>query len=220
MVHGYDQAGALAVWLKQRYPDLVDGAWVSSASLHARKDFGEYLVNIGNVIRSVGGSVCYQNTERAFQNLATYYDSGDFATIERYFKLCQPLKAGDMYQEAQLFAFHALALSEILRYSHAHGIETMCDFLDDYDDPMQGLANFIYMVLQVCVPLDAYDQLIQYTNVEWDTESTELGMRQLSYQLCREFGWFKASSYSNQPFGDRFPVDLFQDQCYLLFGAA
>lgn len=218
IAHGYDHGGALAVWLRQRYPHLVDGVWASSASLHARKDFGEYLVNIGESIRKVGGDECYNNTEQAFTNMGTYYDQRDFARLESHFDLCEPINATDPYVEAQFFAFYALALSEILRYSHSHGVATMCDFLDDYEDPMEGFGSFIRLVLPICVPLTGFESVEAGMSEDWDDIINELGGRQSSYQLCREFGWFRSASYVNQPFGDRFRIELFQDQCAMLFG--
>lgn len=218
IAHGYDHGGALAVWMRQRYPELIDGVWASSASLHARKDFGEYLVNIGEAIRSIGGDQCYNLTEDAFTNMGAYYDRGDFDTLEQYFDVCQPLIPNSAIQEAEFFAYYTLALSEILRYAHSFGIETLCDMLDDHEDPMEGLANFIKLVLPVCANLDSYNQLYVMMDEGWDTEASELGVRQLSYQYCREFGWFKAATYLNQPFGRRFPIELFQEQCAFMFG--
>lgn len=218
IAHGYDHGGALAVWLRQRYPHLVDGVWASSASLLARKDFGEYMANIGIAIRQVGGDRCYQDIEEAFGNMGTLYDNGDYATLEEHFYLCQPFSQSDPIEEAAFFAYYSQVLSEILRYSHALGIETLCDYLDGHEDPMVGVANFIKLVLPVCVPLNVYEQIEMYQNVDWDTEATELGLRQLSYQYCREFGWFRSSSYDNQPFGNRFPVENFHDACQLLYG--
>lgn len=206
------------MWLRQRHPDLVDGVWASSPSLSARMDFGEYLANLGITIRQVGGDQCYQDIEEAFQNMGTLYDNSDFATLQEHFYVCQPFTHGDAYEEAAFFAFYATALSQILRYSHALGIETLCDYLDSYEDPMEGVANFVRLVIPTCTPLNVLEQLETYQNVDWDTEATELGFRQLSYQTCREFGWFRSSSYFNQPFGNRFPLELFQIECQLLFG--
>lgn len=218
IAHGYDHGGALAVWMRQRYPDLVDGVWASSASLHARKDFGEYLVNIGEAIRSIGGDHCYQRTEQAFANMGTLYDEGNYETLEAHFDMCQPFTPNDPIEEAEFFAYHALALSQILRYAHAFGIETLCVYLDEYADPMEGLVAFLKLILPGCVPLDSYSQIEVYMDIEWDSVASELGARQLAYQYCREFGWFRTASYLNQPFGHRFPVELFQEQCRMVFG--
>lgn len=36
---GGSYAGTMAVWMRQVYPDSVDGAWASSAPLLAKVDF-------------------------------------------------------------------------------------------------------------------------------------------------------------------------------------
>lgn len=218
ITHGYDHGGALAVWLRQRYPDLVDGVWASSASLHARKDFGEYLVNIGDSIRKVSGEHCYQRTQLAFDNMGALYDQGEYERLEEIFYLCHPITPNDHVVEAQLFAFYALAVSEILRYAHSYGVQLMCEFMEENEDPMLGLAEFAQLVFPTCIPLDGARGIDIYLDESWELSELTLGGRQLAYQYCREFGWFRSSSYINQPFGSRFPVELFQDQCAQVFG--
>lgn len=218
IAHGFDIGGALAVWLRQRYPDLVDGVWVSHAAVHARKDFGEYLVNIGNSIRSIGGQQCYTDLEAAFTRMGALHDMGAYSTLEENFSLCSGFTGTDRYEEAIFFAYHALFLSEILRYSHVYGIDVLCGTLDNAEDKMLGLATFFGLMEVPCLDLDAFAQLEIFRNEEWDSNSTEFGLRQISYQFCREFGWFRSSSYADQPFGSRFPVEIFEEECGFLFG--
>lgn len=43
-------------------------------------------------------------------------------------------------------------------------------------------------------------------------------MRQWFYQTCNEFGWYQASGSKSQPFGTKFPVDLYINVCKDAFG--
>lgn len=38
-------------------------------------------------------------------------------------------------------------------------------------------------------------------------------VRQWTYQTCNEFGWYQTSGSKLQPFGTKFPVDLFINAC-------
>lgn len=38
-------------------------------------------------------------------------------------------------------------------------------------------------------------------------------MRQWIYQTCNEYGWYQTSGSSSQPFGTKFPLELFINMC-------
>lgn len=43
-------------------------------------------------------------------------------------------------------------------------------------------------------------------------------VRQWIYQTCNEFGWYQTSSSRQQPFGTKFPVDLYTQMCKDIYG--
>lgn len=45
-----------------------------------------------------------------------------------------------------------------------------------------------------------------------------LPVRQWIYQTCNEFGWYQTSRSSQQPFGTKFPVDLYLQMCEDIYG--
>lgn len=218
IVHGFDHGGAIAVWLSHRYPSLVDGVWASSATLLAQKDYSVFLTNVAEDIRVIGGQECYHQTELAFARMESLYASGNFQTLEASFNLCDNFTPGDMVEGAVFFAAYSLALGQLIRYSHRMGVDTLCNYYDSHDDPMDALASFINQLLPDCVPVSAYSQLTIFQDVNWDSAGHVNGMRQITYQFCRELGWYVSSSGADHPFGHRFPLELFQQQCFYLLG--
>jgi thymus-specific serine protease len=51
-------AGSLAIWARQKYPNLVDGAWGSSAPLNAVLEYSQILVNAYTTLGNIGGPEC------------------------------------------------------------------------------------------------------------------------------------------------------------------
>lgn len=196
----------------------MHGTWASSATLLAIKDFGEFLVNTGSAVTEVGGQGCYDDLEAAFAMIDLTYASADMATLEETFHLCSPLTVGNVIEGSIFFAAFALLVGQLLRLTHFYGIQQMCTSMEEAENEMVGLAEFIHNVFPDCIAVDAFATMEVYLDIEWDSPSTDFGMRQVTYQLCREFGWFRSSNHLNHPFGDRFPVELFETQCSFLFG--
>lgn len=219
ILHGFDHGGAIAVWLAHRYPNLYDGLWASAAPVLAVKDNGEYLVNVADDIREIGGDLCYQNTQAAFNSMEFNYNTGNFAELQEKFHVCDPFTPGDAVEGAVFFANYARTMGTLIRYTHRAGVEVLCDYYETHDQPMDALADFFNIFYEgECVPISGYSQLELFGNVEWDSVSHVDGMRQFTYQNCREHGWFISSSVGQHPFGNRFPIELFQQQCQMIFG--
>lgn len=218
ITHGFDHAGTIAVWLAHRYPDLIDGVWASSAPLVAQKDYSVFLTNVAEDIRVIGGAECYRQTELAFAQMESLYSTGNYNALEEAFNICGPFTPGDQIEGAVFFAAYALTLGTLIRYSHRVGVETLCDYYDNHDDPMVALGSFLNVFLVDCAPIDSYSQLTIFQNSTWESTAHHMGMRQITYQYCRELGWYVSSSGADHPFGNRFPIELFQQQCYYIFG--
>ena len=94
----------------------------------------------------------------------------------------------------------------------------LCAYYDNHDDPMRALASFIQGFLDVCIPIVVDTEALGLDEIGWDAETNYYGLRQISYQYCRELGWYMSSSAPNHPFGNRFPIEFFQQTCVELFG--
>lgn len=85
---GSGYGAALAVWLRQSRPDLVDGVWASSAWLHAIPDFYEFGTNTAISVRIYGGLICYDNLAAAFEEMEHHFVSGHYEILRDGLNLC------------------------------------------------------------------------------------------------------------------------------------
>lgn len=91
---GASYSATFATWARLIYPDLVTGAWSSSAPLLAKMDFFEYNEVMTESLRTIGGEKCLQRFEDAFKaidELISHSDPTTLAKLEKDFKLCEPL---------------------------------------------------------------------------------------------------------------------------------
>lgn len=220
IAHGFDHGAAVSVWLAHRHPHLVDGVWASSATILAMKDNSLFLTNVAEDIRIIGGEECYQKTEQAFERMEALYAAGNYVVLEEAFNLCSSFSPRDDSEAFAFFYTYVLTLGSVVRYSHRAGVEVMCNYLDTYENPMIGFASFIVGMLPDCVQINYHDLLDDIRDSRWESEALVMGMTQITYQYCREVGWFVSSSGENHPFGNRFPIERFQQQCENLFGPA
>lgn len=219
IAHGFDHGAAISVWLAHRHPDLVQGLWASSATILAEKDNSQYLTNVAEDIRIIGGESCYSHVETAFDQMENLYSSGNYQPLEEAFNLCSSFTPGDEREAFNFFYSHILALGSIIRYSHRLGVEYMCENLDNYEDKMVALAEFISIILPDCVYINDSSMMEQIQNVYWNNTLVENGLRQMGYQNCREVGWYHITSENgDHPFGNRLTMEVFYQQCLDLFG--
>ncbi|XP_062555131.1 putative serine protease K12H4.7 [Armigeres subalbatus] len=221
---GTGYAGAIATWMRQRYPHLVEGAWVSSGQIEARLNFQEYAVEIGELIRNYGNSECYSQIWRAFRTAENLIDAGLSNTVTDLFNTCKPLDA-DTNLDVETFFYNVkVALqTAVLLEQNIEKTDALCQDLNNSTEPtdLHTIAEWIedfYYYLD-CMPFD-FDTTVeahQFEQINYP-ENSILGLRQRVYQFCTEFGWFLTSTADDQPFGLRVTLYFFQNFCKSVFG--
>lgn len=216
---GGHYSASLAVWFRQRYPHLSIGVWASSPPLPSVVDFDGFKEATGAAYRSVGGDECYNALELGFDRMHELWDNGDFEELTQAFFICDPLEEEDA---PHFFSLMAELYSVLPQFEFEEFIQATCDHIIDGQSSINSIAyllnNFIDIDGGQCLEID-YDYIIdQERQVEWDAPAVAVGYRQWTYQLCSQIGWFHTSGSPNQPFGDRFPVDLYHAGCQAVFG--
>ncbi|KAG5671039.1 hypothetical protein PVAND_001257 [Polypedilum vanderplanki] len=77
IVWGSGLGGSLAVWARQKYPNVIDGAWASKQST--------ILV----------GPECGEVIREAFQLIEEHYEAGDTSYVEERLRISQPIDIGN-----------------------------------------------------------------------------------------------------------------------------
>ncbi len=91
IVTGGHYSASLAIWFRQKYPNLCTGAWASSAPLHARVNHQEYKELSGAAFRSAGGQECYNAIQNGYAQIEQYFADGRADIIDELFHTCDPI---------------------------------------------------------------------------------------------------------------------------------
>ncbi|XP_052867836.1 putative serine protease K12H4.7 [Anopheles cruzii] len=225
ILHGVAYGGSLASWARQRFPNIIDGAWASSAPVRATSSFPEFAEDVGQLIRSYGGDECYNRIFQAFHTAQNLLDAGQTTLLSNMFNTCDPINVSDPI-EVELF-FFAMMLSleaAMVEDLEIESLERVCNALTStqFDTGLDALSNLLmdrYADARECFDL-SFENFVRYlTDEDIEAEQNlEYGLRQSNYHDCTEFGLFPTLSSANQPFGDRVTYALFLAECQAAFG--
>ncbi|XP_040153138.1 putative serine protease K12H4.7 [Anopheles arabiensis] len=225
ILHGVGYGGSLATWARQRFPNIIDGAWGSSAPVRATTNFEEFAVEVGNIIRERGSDQCYNRIFQAFHTAENLIDAGRTEMISEMFNTCDPVDT-DNPLEVELF-FFAMMFSLEAAMVEDYDIENIgrvCDALtdDEFGTGLEALSAFLldrYADTRECFDL-SFENFIRYlTDVDINAPANvEFGLRQAGYQDCTEFGYFEMTTSPDQPFGTKVTYDLFLAECQAAYG--
>lgn len=111
IVVGASYSATMAIWMRQKYPHLVDGAWASSGPVLAQFDFKEYKENMGRAIALVGGDDCLDAVEAGFALTEELIETGQYKKLRQLFNLCDDFNPADklnvwnfMFEISEIFA--------------------------------------------------------------------------------------------------------------------
>ncbi|XP_058055617.1 putative serine protease K12H4.7 [Anopheles bellator] len=225
ILHGIGYGGALAIWARQRFPSLIDGAWGSTPPVIARVNFPEYGEDLGNTIRRLADDECFGTIWRGFRTAENLIDAGLYGRVSEMFRTCEPLAADDpLTVETFFYGLKTSIEQEMFGEANPQSVVRMCQELasDSAETDLEVLANFFarrYAPFD-CIALDFESNIASAMYEEVGVPvNAELGIRQRLYQVCTEFGWFLTSSTSsNSPFGTRITYRYFIDTCRAVFG--
>ncbi|XP_052784512.1 putative serine protease K12H4.7 isoform X2 [Mya arenaria] len=230
IVFGGGYAGSLAVWMRSKYPYVVDGAVASSPPLTAIMDFADYYVGVANSLSSVSPA-CRANIKTATDTMFEWYGQPEKRSImNNIFRLCEKINHGSLMDLTMFFWRFAENFARVVQYNKLDlsfmGItnnnvtmDDVCAIMTDESlgDPVHRYAAVNSLLLDTdgrqCTNIK-YPQLVQSLNqTTWGSWSA-MGGRQRLYQQCSEFGWSR-SSWTNKVFNPwfAFPFNFTTDQC-------
>lgn len=213
---GGSYSATMVAWFRQRYPDLANGAWASSAPLLAKLDFSEYKEVVGKAVREVAGQPCYDRIERAFTQIKTALDQSDFASLDEAFNnTCSPLSQASELDIFNLLDTISHALSGKVQSHTGSEITNACAQimrLDITDDLMAFAKFFGVQESGPCYDY-SYERAVRNLNATAWGSDADSSWRQWFFQTCNEFGWYQTLNSTNQPFGEYDYAHLFVNLC-------
>ncbi|GAB0098734.1 putative serine protease K12H4.7 [Sergentomyia squamirostris] len=208
---GASYSATMVTWFRQRFPELINGAWSSSAPLLAKTDFVEYFETVGESIRTVGGDECYNTIHEAITELESMIEANDFAGVSEKMNLCTTL-TNNQFDIWYFFSSMANLLAGVVQYHWPGDIENSCRVITSQDNALDGWVEYTRQRFGGCWSPD-YDGFVEYySQTSWTSGAANV-MRQWLFQTCNEYGWYQTSGSPNQPFGSSFPVDFFYQWC-------
>lgn len=221
---GRGYGGSLAIFTRQKYPHLVDGAWGSSSPLNAVLEHSQVLVNAYRTIYNIGGEQCGDTIREAFEMIDDAFMQGNTSYVQERLRLCYDLDTGNFYDLARLDYSIAQESYRFIQNARYPEIDEKCMIItgqDRPDDPpanaLDGFARWYIDDLQPnrdCFDYSNDAVTAMYTDPTWDSVSTIDGRRQKFWLLCTQLGAFPVTNEgTDHPYGRRFEIRFFRRWC-------
>lgn len=227
IVWGRGRGASIAVWARQKYPNVIDGAWGSSALLNAIVEDVDFLPNVINTITQVGGAECGQVIADAFRMIEEAFEAGNTSYVETRLNTCDAIDVGNGYDLARLTYNIAFDLGfgflKDVRYPE---IDEKCFIMRGLDtpdnppsDPLDAFArwyidDFHFNRGIQCLPASNQQAVTDYQDPTWTGLATTSTRRQRLWLTCSQFGQFQVANHGQgHPFGTRFDLRFFERWC-------
>lgn len=167
LLAGGSYPGGLAVWMRQKYPHLVDAAWASSAILTARLDFQDFKKGMTEAIRTVGGEDCKRNFADAFKEVERLIDAGNTSFIKEQFSACSDFK---IPQDASVFMYElSECIAHLIQFDAGWKIREACDDFGEIEDKLEVLSNRCGGTW-ICLENDYENYIKKYQDTDWESD--------------------------------------------------
>jgi len=218
---GGSYSGSLSAWMRQKYPNLVDIAYASSAPVQAQLDFPEYH----QVVTESIGSVCADRVAEAFKTIESLMKSNPSKLLSD-FNACSKNMITDLDQVTFLEALSD-SVAGVVQYSGDNNglgrmwnVTRMCDMIGTTGDAYDAYVAFTRFYMNTtgddCIDSNYEDTLSSLKKT--DPSNPDAAGRSWTYQTCVEYGYYQTVESSTVPFSKRITLDYFLTMCKDLYG--
>lgn len=224
ILYGRNYGGKLAVWARQKYPNVIDGAYASSSGINVILENVDYFPNVYRTITQIGGPECGAAITDAFIMIEEAFEAGNTSYVEERLRICDPIDVGNGYDLAMMTYFIALDIGHnFLSNAIYPEIEEKCNIMRGLDtpgnppsDPLDAFArwyidDFHFNRGTQCIQVD-YNQLVSLDHdSNWNVTTAR---RQRQWLYCSQLGQAKVANHGQgHPFGSRFDMRFFRQWC-------
>ncbi|KAJ1964367.1 hypothetical protein GGI12_001480 [Dipsacomyces acuminosporus] len=218
---GASYAGAIAAWMRAKYPELVSGAWASSAIVYARLNYFQADQMLG---KRLARCRCGDGFSQAVEDLDAILLSGNATAIAQVQQ-----KFGSPQLTARDFAglvsgLTAISFNDPITTRSDPLQDTVCSYFASNDaSPLDAYANAIKGAIERNKLTPEMLYLNGNTSLALDNYALLQEGRVWYYQLCTWFGdWFVAppSGSGLQAFSSQLhDLEYWQPNCQKKFGS-
>ena len=214
MTFGIGYGGALAAWMRLKYPHLVKGAIASSATVNAITDFHEFDLASAHIL----GDKCGPVVREAVNGMVSLLDSDvDRAHIESVFKVAD-------LDNDDLMELIRDAVTQPVVYGRMHDMcVTLLKGVEGGSTPIHALAehitkNFLPEFLPKKTGFMEYS-LENLKSTKLPGKGGDAWRRQFLYQQCTELGQFKTTTRENMGvIPHKLTTKFYHTRCKKVFG--
>ena len=218
---GGSYSGSLSAWMRQKYPNLVDVGYSSSAPVLAQLDFPEYH----KVVTASVGPACAARLAAAFQTIEKLMRVNRSKVLDD-FDACERQMSGDLDEVTFLEALSD-AVAGVVQYSGDNNglgrmwdVKKMCAKIGTTGDAYESYAAFAREFRrsqgESCTE-SSYQAAIKELRNTDPTAPTAAG-RSWTYQTCTEYGYYQTVESTDVPFSQRITLDYFLGMCRDVYG--
>lgn len=110
-------------------------------------------------------------------------------------------------------------------HSRVANVAGVCDLIDNEEhesDAAAIAAVIIYLIDELgddeeCIDIDYEAAIEAERETDWEDPLPAFGLRQWTYQVCSELGWYHSSNSDFQPYGSSFPSEFRHTACADIF---
>lgn len=114
VLYGFGTGASYAVWLRKKYPHLVDGVIAHSPILNAVVDFGSSYIDIAETVTRLNPE-CGEIIGGTFDDINTLVWSEDAAALQNYFNLYEPVNLTDSQEVSNFYLAIASIVSALVQ---------------------------------------------------------------------------------------------------------
>lgn len=226
VVFGGSYSGALAAWVRLKYPDQVFIAHASSAPVEAIVDFTGYN-KVSYQSLAAWDPQCASTVQSVAEKQAEWMQTDEgLEKLSQTFGTCLNLTTSEPLDVQSFFQFQVAVIGNIIQYNgtgDAHNIPDICNAVADASDDDDAVTKFAeYLKSTAKSKYKATCTGSRYTaNVASEKNVTfneKEGSRQWLWQTCSEFGFFMSADDEDNLFAKTLPLSYYLTECKDVFG--
>jgi len=217
---GGSYSGSLSAWMRQKYPNLVDIGYASSAPVFAKLDFPEYF----QVVTESVGPTCAARLTEAYQKIESLLNTNPTKVLSDFKACSTPVSQLDMTTFVESLSD---SVAGVVQYSgdnnglgRAWNVTKMCSIIGTTGDAYDSYANFVSQYLasqgEKCNDANYDDEVKELQNT--DPNAPGAAGRSWTYQTCVEYGYYQTVESSTVPFSKLINLDYFLGMCKDVYG--
>mmetsp|Transcript_15867 Transcript_15867/g.29059 ORF Transcript_15867/g.29059 Transcript_15867/m.29059 type:complete len:449 (-) Transcript_15867:27-1373(-) len=185
IINGGSYSGGLSAWFRTRYPDLVKGAWASSAVVKPLLNFTDFDKQV-YVSAMLSGQACVDGIRSVNSLVESYYLAGNLTNVTDLFNATALFNSTPDGRPVLWF------IADIMAESIQYGSRTLlCQAVTSSSDAWTRLVAVANLTTNLGLADPTGYAVSSLASLIWTPSGNG---RQWMWQMCAQLGWFQPPS--------------------------